>query len=320
MKHFKVISIFSLFLLAFSGHAQNLVPNPSFEDTVVWNNGPVPLFWGLDRLIGSPDYFSAHYSNQFPNAQTPVNSRGVQVPSNGAAYFAIAAFDLVDTDFREYLQVELLDTLVQGENYRVQFQISLADSFRVAVNYQDIGVSFGNTLIPNNQDHKIRPLAHFYSDSVWDASDKVNWQEFNAIYTANGGEKTVVIGNFKTDLKTDTTQLNSGGSFPLFYRAATYYIDQISVTRLDTTSIEESPFTNLISVYPNPVENDLIILNKSNQNLSFQIFNLQGQAIPITVETVSITSKINLGHLPKGIYLLQVNDGKNSFSKKIVKH
>lgn len=321
MKLLKLFCLFHFFSWALSNQAQNFIPNPSFEDTILNSYGPVPLFWPRDSLLGSPDYFSPHYTNQNSDLQTPTNNRGYQVPADSSAYFGLFVYNYLSANSREYLQIRLVDTLVQGEQYLLTFKISLADSFRVAVDYKDIGVAFRQTRLPNNLDHQIRPLPHFYSDSIWDATNKVTWQEFNATYTAQGGERIMLIGNFKTDTNTDTMQLNSGGSNIAFSAFSYYYVDQLSLTKKISTQIIKNELEKLILVFPNPVKDQLKIQSSSNRQLDFKLFNLQGQAIQFSLKSSYPNEfQIDLNGQASGIYLLQVSDGKNQVNRKIIKH
>ena len=170
MKVLSTIFLLSFFLFIESSSAQlNLVPNPSFEDTIQ-NNGPLVKNWNTN--IGTADYFSPYYT--FDGFKTPINVRGSQIAKNGVAYFGIFFLDLRRFDTREYLQIELLSSLSANEKYEIEFYLSLADSFYLAVSAEDIGIYFSDSLIPNNFDHKVKELQPYYSsDTSWDASNKI---------------------------------------------------------------------------------------------------------------------------------------------------
>lgn len=90
----------------------------------------------------------------------------------------------------------------------------------------------------------------------------------------------------------------------------------------DFTSIEEIPSSNLSwSISPNPTQDYLTIqLNETSlQSIQLQIFNLQGE--------VMLQAAISGGQLevrtvdfPKGIYFVQVSDGVNQWTEKVVKY
>ena len=65
-------------------------------------------------------------------------------------------------------------------------------------------------------------------------SDTVNWTEIKGIYTANGGENYITIGNFFSYSNTDT--LYVGGRNP-FDKDIYYYIDDVSLVEYDNAYI-----------------------------------------------------------------------------------
>jgi hypothetical protein len=70
-------------------------------------------------------------------------------------------------------------------------------------------------------------------------------------------------------------------------------------------------------VYPNPTTGVLFIeLHNFNPNTSIAIYNLSGVKVYAT-NCISSTLKVNIEHLKKGIYLLQVTDEKTFKMKKI---
>lgn len=309
--------LLTLILLYSKGFSQNLVPNPSFEDTVQLSNGNFDYVNWKD-FIGTPDYFTSYAP--VSRLLTPINNRGNQVPSDGVAYFGFFVYDSDRVDAREYLQVELNDTLIPDKDYRVQFKISLADSFRIAVDYKNIGVSFGYDIINARFDHTLKPLPHIRSDSSWDANDKTSWQQFDAVYTAKGGEKTMVIGNFKDDQNTDTTQLNQGGSFALFYTTAYYYVDEVSVVQMDTVGLHEAELEKWMLIYPNPTKDHVHIQNKSEFPANAALYNTKGQLISEFVVQNQATQMFSLANHPSGCYFFRTNHKSGESIVKLIKY
>ncbi|CAN5572853.1 hypothetical protein BH11BAC2_BH11BAC2_03600 [soil metagenome] len=116
--------LFFAFLLVFGNvqAQQNLVPNPSFEDTTNWNNwyvlnGSTPWF---NPTSASPDYFSIYpnYGQLVPNN----GNKGYQLPKTGNAFAGLFTFFGGET--REYLEIELFDSLKANQTYFVEFYIS----------------------------------------------------------------------------------------------------------------------------------------------------------------------------------------------------
>jgi len=70
-----------------------------------------------------------------------------------------------------------------------------------------------------------------------------------------------------------------------------------------------------INIYPNPV-NDVLFFENKIENIRVQIFNSFGQKIK---SELTSSNKINVSHLPKGIYVLRVQIGKEVIIKKFIK-
>lgn len=70
---------------------------------------------------------------------------------------------------------------------------------------------------------------------------------------------------------------------------------------------------NELNVYPNPAKDEVNIVSEST-NVQVEIYGLSGQKIMSTTD-----KKIQIGHLPAGIYLLHVNDGEDIRVTKLYK-
>ncbi len=69
-------------------------------------------------------------------------------------------------------------------------------------------------------------------------------------------------------------------------------------------------------IYPNPVSNELIVnnLSNNNDNISYQIFDLSGKSL----QSDKLTSSINVENLINGVYLLRLSGNGKSLMKKFV--
>ncbi len=85
------------------------------------------------------------------------------------------------------------------------------------------------------------------------------------------------------------------------------------------TSIEENnALSNVISVYPNPFNDQVKINNETNLNLDITILDVMGKVIS-TNKSNENTVTINTSELAHGMYLINVKSEKLSASYKIVK-
>ena len=236
-----------LTLLMFQSYAQNLVPNPSFED---FNSCPISdsqisalLNW-YSPTQGSPDYF--HSCNAGVFVGVPLNFPGSQLAQTGEGYIGInVAYGIPAIDFREYAQVQLNSALTGGTDYFVSFNVSLSDTSNLATD--DIGLFFSNdSLVDFNtfQSLSVTPQIENTQGNI--LSDPTIWYNISGNYTALGGEEYITIGNFKDASNTTTSivyvnQLDSSGYFSY------YYIDDVCIT-LDSLGCQSSLGVNEMNI------------------------------------------------------------------------
>lgn len=104
--------------------------------------------------------------------------------------------------------------------------------------------------------------------------------------------------------------------------------ERVAVTAsviVSSTDIDQSPLIE-ISLYPNPVRNDLSVSFKSklNRNIEILIYDVLGQLVwisnEITVRTEFSTELIEMSHLSEGIYRVIVRDNNSWIGQnKIIK-
>jgi len=91
-----------------------------------------------------------------------------------------------------------------------------------------------------------------------------------------------------------------------------YFIDQSCFeTQSNYVSIKNSPQT-----YPNPVNTTTKVVNYPHQNFRFLIKNYKSNVV---LEGISNGNIIDLSSLPKGLYILLLNEGVNPVSIKLIK-
>jgi len=233
MRKAQTILLTAIMLASVSfSHSQNLVMNPSFESV---NTGSLLCSWYVSSgefnaavnnwtmpTGGSTDLFHSSLATSCFCSPWSTNASAVgqQTPRTGSAMSAIFVYGAGGcTPYREYLQGRLSSPLVPGQQYTVEFYVSMADYSMYACN--NIGVYF--------------TTASFYSSSMCVYSvtpqvnytgiitDKTNWTLISMTFTATAAFQYFTIGNFYYD--TGTTTTNVGGS-----KAQTrYFVDDVSI-------------------------------------------------------------------------------------------
>lgn len=235
MKHFDFVlkNAVYILLLALLGrpgilNAQNMVKNPSFEE---FKHCP-EAFGCLEKEVvswyqptgGSTDYFNSCSPLTFGVS----NFIGAQPPFDGQGYAGMYAY--APKDYREYLTAELKAPLERGRKYIFSFQVSLAEESQYGVN--EFGILFTNKAMDfqtkgpisvalpsrkkSNRYTRVRNPNFF--------ADKEGWTEVTGIYIADGAEKFMTIGNFRSNAK--TRLLDTGKKSK---KVAYYYVDMFSV-------------------------------------------------------------------------------------------
>ena len=73
-----------------------------------------------------------------------------------------------------------------------------------------------------------------------------------------------------------------------------------------------------VSLYPNPVEDLLIIQSNTGSINKIEIFNIEGQRI-LEYSSNSQRIEMDLIQIPSGLYFAKISSGNDIIAKKIIK-
>ena len=236
MKQYIFYTFFSFLSIALIAQ-DNLVPNASFENEVACPTTGNQLSATTDWYSGngeSPDYF--HACQLVPGTYgIPYTLYGYQLAKTGDAFAGIHVYGGGASSKREYLQVELSSGLSGNTDYMVSFYVNLANSSSVAIS--SFGVYLSNSALKDTSGGVFPGTPQIITDKDVFFNDTSKWVKVSAYYTASGAERFITIGNFNTDIATDTMQLNTLST--LSY----YFIDDVSVVPSDSASAPANVFT-----------------------------------------------------------------------------
>ncbi|MEN9442527.1 MAG: hypothetical protein RLZ33_2604 [Bacteroidota bacterium] len=286
---------------------QNLVPNPSFEEfdyCPTGTNDPQAVATWFNPTMASPDYYNACASN---GGGVPVNDWGYQEAQEGNGYLGIATYGqtINASNYREYLEVELLEQLVAGKTYYWCMYVSLLDSVDYASN--NIGITLTNNQISDLGSEEML-ISQIYWNSTEIIIDNINWTKLSGSFVANGGENFLTIGNFYSQLNTSYQQIDTnsiGGEF------AYYYIDNVYLgAEICADVIIEMP--NIFT--PNSDGLNEIFTFKEAQGIydySISVYNRWGNRVYFGENTFNWDGKYNGESVTEGVYFYRIEYNKN---------
>jgi len=215
----------------------NLVINPGFEDhdscPTQYSDIGYCKFW-TEATNGSSDYFN----ECSPLIVNPLTNPffGYQVPHSGKGMCGI--WCLKDgSEYREYLEGQLMQPLVAGHSYFVSFfvnlsSINLDDVRHYHAAISDIGLYFSKFKIDSSMiTWHIGAKPQILNRASNMLIDTANWIQITGKYVATGGENYVTIGNFSSDNNTHAISYFQGNL------NSYYYFDDVSVTPIEEVSI-----------------------------------------------------------------------------------
>jgi subtilisin-like proprotein convertase family protein len=124
-------------------------------------------------------------------------------------------------------------------------------------------------------------------------------------YTTTSG--VVNTDGFRVDVDD-----NNGGDLPNLL---------VEIEIVDALSTDDFALENSFSIYPNPNNGEFNVKFKSaSNNVTLELFDIRGRSIYTKGYNNSgaFNETINLGNVQSGMYLLNVNDGSRTFTKKII--
>ena len=250
IKHISLIAaplaVLSL-TLSVSGQAQNLVPNPSFEQVSedakekdIKTFGLINVFseeWGGATEV-APDLFMEREKES--KVTIPCNDYGYQDPADGVFYAGFRAYSKSPKLKRSYLQVQLTEKLEENQMYCVSFDLSLADLSRYAV--PDIGAILSDRKIERGGTAPIvqKPDVQHKSNKSMVYMD--GWETVCGTFTGTGEEEYLVIGCFGGDASIEEEKVARSNSHRDCFTGkpqqpqAYYYVENVKVEAIEALS------------------------------------------------------------------------------------
>lgn len=235
MKRIKLIFVLSLLVL--SSVAQNLVPNPSFENYYNCNNFYINniIDWELVNNGASSCGLLTCMTDPYcrsPRQYLDACFQSYQTVRTGTAYAEFGVYTtFVNSQESGHPACKLKDTLKAGSVYCVTYYVSMWNNARYSLD--KLGALFTPTPFPYYVSGTTTPtfsLAGLYTPQIVTTpgvvfEDTLGWEEVSGTFTAVGNEAYLTLGDFflhNQHFIKDSYPMNCNG-------LAEYYIDDVSV-------------------------------------------------------------------------------------------
>lgn len=253
--------------------AQNLVPNPGFEEADTCSD-QLPPFVGIHdwySINGSPD----HLRSCLPYGDfrgLPMNFHTYQEPFEGFSCVGIYTYlqGGFNGEYREWIMAPLLAPMVVGQTYYCSFRANAAFGGnaqypQIWLANDNVGLRFTTLAIPPwsvNDPYPVPPNhAHILYPQI--LADTVGWTLVSGSFVADSAYQYVMIGQFFNNALTDTLHFSPQG-VPWYWLPRAY-------TLVDAVCVSSSPegcdlgqgvgdmqATGLV-LFPNPARDQLIV-------------------------------------------------------------
>ncbi len=210
----------------------NYVSNGSFEQLNA-NAGPYAFeatkYWGaIDTTTGS----NVLCSTLATIGNAPNSNFGFQYPRSGNNFVGVQFYcNNCTNNPRLYPRNRLKQVLQAGKTYCAKYYVVNTNNNLVAID--KYGMYFGDNSIDTitKCTYPITYLNPQVENTTGIITDTLNWIPITGTFVANGTEKYMVLGNFRSNAATNTLQLNVTQS--LTTQTADIYVDDVSVIDID---------------------------------------------------------------------------------------
>jgi hypothetical protein len=301
----KLILITLASVLCMQIHAQNLVPNPSFEEhDGCPNNGNNWTVSSWFKITGGTYFHECGSSGH----GIPISIGGGGYARTGQAYAGAGFWANSPMNESQMIGVEMAETLSAGLAYNVEMFVSLMDSSWYAI--KNMGVHFSEDIPPQEIDSLLNLVPQVrYNETVF-LDDKERWMRVSASFVASGGERYLTIGNFDGHDNTETLFVGGGVppvGQPDYYKISAYFIDDVSIVPDSITAIgevvgEERSY----KLYPNPNTGEftLSIAMGDYDIANIEVLSISGQSVHAQ-KVGNGSNRVNL-NVAAGLYLYRV--------------
>jgi hypothetical protein len=308
-----------LFVAAPRCAAQNLVPNPGFEEADSCSD-QLPPFVGIHdwySVNGSPD----HLRNCLPYGDfrgLPLNFVTYQEPFEGASCAGMITYlQSGSIEGREWIMAALLEPLVVGQTYYGSFRANAAFGGNapyppIWLANDKVGMRFSTEPLPQWNDPDPYPVPPNHGHILYPQilSDTVGWTLVSGSFVADSAYQYLMIGQFFSNALTDTLHYSPQG-VPWYWLPRAYtLVDAVCVSpNPDGCELGQGVGEVAASgpvLFPNPAVDQLVVRQRAGA---------EGQVLDAVGRLLwqgRITSDrwvLEVAHWARGAYMMRMAHG-----------
>jgi hypothetical protein len=244
---------------------QNLIPNSSFNLTNVPTSingvncelGPFVEYIRPWSQIHTPSGIQIYDSCAFfTNLRVPYTNNGYQEPHSGTSFIVMVSYDRLMLSFekrRSYIFCPLQSQLKKNRIYCFEMFLNLTDSSNFTCN--NFGAYFSKDSLTYDSINFVTQniFPQIENDAINNQlTSYIEWMSIKGSFVANGNEKYLTIGNFKSQINPDTVALPRVSD----YRDTGFFLDDVSLVELKALNQEQDTLlvcageSKTLSVFP----------------------------------------------------------------------
>jgi len=311
-----VLVLMTILLSLPSVFAQNLVPNPSFEEYEDCEN--TKIITAMEFVVDwfNPNAWSSDYFKDFElpcaaNTNGPTNSDFLAPqPYDGNSFVGSFYYLYQNEEFetREYIEVQLTEPLTQEQAYQVSWWVSMGAKSKYRVN--SFGAAF--TIAPLNDQSELFAFDVLPQVELTDFfGSTTEWQQIVDTIWATGGEQFLTIGTFKHDAELELQQINTGNNL---FDGAYYVIDLVEVMAIPVSIVETIKNDSPSIIF---FENQIHIVNNTNALCAYQLYSISGELLLSSLFSTS-HEIIDCSPFASGMYFLKCVIDEKFYSSKLI--
>lgn len=287
-----------------------IVPNASITN-------PISCFGTSDgAILTAPSGGTRPYAYDWSNSSTDSSINGLS-----ANKYIITISDANDCFVKDTIDLIQPNQLTDTN----RFSFCDGDSINIDGTWYSSPTTFDNIITTGSCDTVVHNVVSI--DSITPALDL----GLDTVINCTSGNITLTASNLYSSYNWSTggannTETISGGAY-----GAGNFIVSLTITASNGCSatdsvvaifencvnIQEVTTINTFEIYPNPSSRYVTIKSDNNYKSTFTLFGMDGK-IALSEIALNKTTTIDLKGIPKGSYIIQLNQNNNSVSKQLI--